>query len=243
MLLESLGKQDTFCIYGAQVVAYGAYKAILELTGRKPVCFAVKNLEGNPSEIEGIPVCQIVRVSKDIFLIAAVTELVLKDVLPELGRAGFRQVFPFSAHEEHFLMSAYYKKIGRFCSTQTNFAVYEVHNHNDKPLANHPELNTWEIPIQAGAALTDRIISVVRDNEGENISSKNKQYCEMTAVYWVWKNAKHDWVGIEHYRRHLLITPDMLAGDVDAALPLPYMCYPNEIAQFRRFVSEGCWIR
>ena len=57
-------------------------------------------------------------------------------------------------------------------------------------------------------------------------------------MYWVWKNAKASWVGIEHYRRHLLVTPDMLNQNVDAILPLPYLCYPNSQAQFRRFVGE-----
>ena len=60
----------------------------------------------------------------------------------------------------------------------------------------------------------------------------------MTATYWVWKNTTHDWKGIEHYRRHLLVSPAMLTDDVDAILPLPYLCYPNTVAQFRRFVGE-----
>ena len=49
------------------------------------------------------------------------------------------------------------------------------------------------------------------DNTGKNISARNKQYCEMTATYWVWKNTHHTWKGIEHYRRHLLVKPEMLA--------------------------------
>ena len=60
----------------------------------------------------------------------------------------------------------------------------------------------------------------------------------MTATYWVWKNTDHAWKGIEHYRRHLLVAPGMLGDGVDAILPLPYLCYPDEMNQFRRFVSE-----
>ncbi|MBQ9438298.1 MAG: DUF4422 domain-containing protein [Lachnospiraceae bacterium] len=220
------------------MVAYGAYRAIAELTRRKPVCFAVKSLADNPIEIEGVPVREVEGLPRDIFVVVGVTELVQKEALPELDKSGFYNRFVLTQHEEHLLMSAYYQRIGRFTNHFSRFAMYEVRNHRDKRLGNPPELHYWEVPIQAGAALTDQNIADVRDDSGENISSKNKQYCEMSAVYWVWKNAKHDWVGIEHYRRHLLVKPEMLTDDTDVFLPLPYMCFPDEKAQFRRFVGK-----
>lgn len=40
------------------------------------------------------------------------------------------------------------------------------------------------------------------DNCGDNISTKNKNYCELTGVYWIWKNISADVVGCCHYRRY-----------------------------------------
>jgi len=143
-------------------------------------------------------------------------------------------------------MSAYFKDIGKYPVLQdtgnngpVDLALYEVRNHRDKPLAEPPGLWHFEVPIQAGAELTDKRIAGLLDNTGIHISRKNKQYCEMSAAYWVWKNTEHDWKGIEHYRRHLMVRPGMLGDGVDAVMPLPYICYPNTMAQFRRFVNEA----
>lgn len=40
------------------------------------------------------------------------------------------------------------------------------------------------------------------DNTGDNISLKNPNYCELTGVYWAWKNLKCDYIGLCHYRRY-----------------------------------------
>jgi hypothetical protein len=143
-------------------------------------------------------------------------------------------------------MSQYFNSIGKFpdlknniTDKQTDLGLYVVKNHRDKPLSSQPELNYYEYSIQAGADITDERVASILDNKGDNISGKNKQYCEMTAAYWVWKNTSHEWKGIEHYRRHLLVTPDMLSDETDAVLPLPYLCYPNALAQFKRFTNDN----
>src|SRR5574344_2071769 len=40
-----------------------------------------------------------------------------------------------------------------------------------------------------------------KDNTLINISDKNYTYCECTAMYWLYKNYKCDYIAIEHYRR------------------------------------------
>lgn len=40
------------------------------------------------------------------------------------------------------------------------------------------------------------------DDTGDSISEKNPNYCELTGLYWAWKNLEADAIGLAHYRRH-----------------------------------------
>ena len=61
--------------------------------------------------------------------------------------------------------------------------------------------DTMYLPVQVGAE-GKMSLGYTRDNEGENISSKNPNYCELTGLYWAWKNLKAEYLGMAHYRRH-----------------------------------------
>ena len=63
----------------------------------------------------------------------------------------------------------------------------------------HPFLH----PIQTGTSLSSVYLpNVWHDNEHDNISDRNPAYCELTAVYWAWKNLRTDHIGLMHYRRY-----------------------------------------
>lgn len=58
-------------------------------------------------------------------------------------------------------------------------------------------------PVQVGAAAAgQRFDWALHDDEGDNISELNSQYCELTAQYWAWKNVDAEYYGFCHYRRY-----------------------------------------
>lgn len=58
------------------------------------------------------------------------------------------------------------------------------------------------LPIFVGSKGKESILNYQRDDEGENISEKNAYFCELTGLYWAWKNLDAKYVGLSHYRRH-----------------------------------------
>ncbi|HBN12656.1 MAG TPA: exopolysaccharide biosynthesis protein [Clostridiales bacterium] len=57
------------------------------------------------------------------------------------------------------------------------------------------------LPVHVGAVYGGEL-GYQKDNEGQNISEKNPNYCELTGHYWAWKNVNAHYVGLVHYRRH-----------------------------------------
>ena len=83
------------------------------------------------------------------------------------------------------------------------------------------------LPVQVGAEGKPPIGEWQRDDAGENISARNANWCELTGLYWAWKNLEADALGLVHYRRHFKGARGIATGDeiaaalagVDAVLP------------------------
>ena len=76
------------------------------------------------------------------------------------------------------------------------------------------------LPIHVGR-VEKADLGYLGDDTGDNISAKNANYCELTGLYWAWKNLKCDYIGLCHYRRyfaHAVSGSDMQRTDYEKLL-------------------------
>jgi hypothetical protein len=65
-----------------------------------------------------------------------------------------------------------------------------------------PDMEGYRL-IQVNAAKNGHWPGCFHDDFGDNISNKNNSYCELTALYSLWKNSDAEIKGLVHYRRFL----------------------------------------
>ncbi|WP_036608835.1 DUF4422 domain-containing protein [Oribacterium sp. P6A1] len=151
-------------------------------------------------------------------------------------------------------MGRYFKNIGRNfsrlsdkCDPQTNCCIYVVKSVYDKQTTESYDEKKWERYIQVGCTLTDERLAECTeyDNIGDNISNLNRQFCELTGLYWIWKNSKEDIVGLEHYRRHFTLEDDwfdkMLERNIDVILPVLLYVHPSIAENYRGRHEKKVW--
>ena len=69
--------------------------------------------------------------------------------------------------------------------------------HKEYQIADDP----MYFPLHVGRAF-HKALPYPGDDTGENISAKNPNYCELTGLYWAWKNLDSEYIGLCHYRRY-----------------------------------------
>lgn len=244
-------------IYGAKALALGACRAVQSLY---PEClvkgFAVKSLNNNPDTLAGLPVQELLDVKeKEIPILIAAPEDVHGEIVRDLRANGFFHYICMDSKLEAKLMERYFKNMGLFSSihsmpmgeTVKKLNVYMAKSEKDRPLKNTYNMPKWIHPLWVGSALNQEIKQGDRDDIGENISEKNGNYCELTALYWIWKNRVQDadYLGLCHYRRVLNITEEdcMRLGenDIDVVLPWPTLHEPDILEHHSRYVKESDW--
>ncbi len=100
--------------------------------------------------------------------------------------------------------------------------TYVICSHVDKILSEEQISSVYDVPIQAGAARTDKRICALNDHDGfsESISERNHRYSEGTAMWWIAKHLDTPYVGLAHYRRRLKISDEELAECMDAGIDI-----------------------
>ena len=68
------------------------------------------------------------------------------------------------------------------------------------------------IPLQVGK-MGKEDLGYLGDDTKDHISGKNPSYCELTGIYWLWKNIECDVIGICHYRRYFVKGKKLLSQD------------------------------
>lgn len=225
------------------------------------IAFLVDGADGNESVIDEIPVrvldmegeldgsCSVLIATKGIYH-AGIRE--------RLERKGMRDIIPVTAGVDNFFRNEYVRKVysleNRDFTKITDLQVpkvkaviYMAKSIYDKPLQTRYQCPDYEKTVQAGAALTAQRLSAegLTDCVGYHISGKNRQYCELTVLYWIWKNSREDIVGLSHYRRHFIL-PDwwqeiMVLNEIDVILPVPTCVYPSIEENYKERHDPADW--
>jgi hypothetical protein len=78
--------------------------------------------------------------------------------------------------------------------------------HKPIPHLNNELYTAFQVNSNVNPIIFDGIL---QDNTLDNIASKNDNYCELTACYWLWKNENAlDYIGLCHYRRYFNFFPN-----------------------------------
>jgi len=241
-------KNNKIYIFGAhsRSITFGVYMRSL-FPETDILAYLYDNDETNPSEVDGVPVISLKKA--DSLDISCPVYLAVRGTFHErisgvLKDLGFMDIISVTPGMDTVLRNRYVKK--SFASSGREFIkiddlnrgsfshslrVYVTRSIFDKPLKDFFYLAGYECFIQAGTDISERRLEgcTVFDNEGDNISGRNKQFCELTALYRLWKGASEDVIGLVHYRRHFVLPKGWEAcfEKADVILPVPLFVYPS----------------
>ena len=270
-IVKELKRSHQIILFGTGLVAFEVANCLMGRPYRLTIdSFMISEKEHQPEQIMGIPVYDFASaqgvIDRDATIVIATMEKHLCSIQTALEKHGYQKIIPMTFESDlwSFIQGNTYRekclvqnlpyrtleeeleKSFEICDTCTKkIHVYTVRSHMDKPLLENLSQFSWEIPIQAGAALTEQKICTIRDDMGENISYKNRKYCELTALYWIWKNDCADYTGLCHYRRHFELDEEILkrlaSSDIDVVLTLPILNFSSVREVYRHDHVENDW--
>lgn len=214
------------------------------------------NNEANSDKIDGVPVIRFdenTNLERDIPVYLGTRGVYHSSLTQKFEQMGMKEIIPVTPQLDMELrnrfLTLYYAEMGRryekFDSFSESACIYVVRSVFDRPLQSAYPLSAHQREIQVGAALTKERICGLTDDTGETISERNRQFCELTALYWIWKNAGEDIVGLEHYRRHFLLQEDwyqkMRVNRIDVILSTPLYVAPSLAQNYRDRHMASDW--
>ena len=258
-LITKLNQANEIIIYGAGVMGKALMTCLRDAPyNRSITCFLVESMENNPKEIEGIPVLELEHGGqyKESTVFVALHEKYMAGAMEKLRKEGFLTLIPISFDSDNWSVIrgnwfyTYQHKNNRPYidfneALNSKVHVYVAHSISDKKIDRNNEFRNFEIPIQVGAALTNTEMFPTRDSQGDNISEKNLQYCELTALYWIWKHDNAQYAGLSHYRRRFKISEEqaeyLISSDIDVIVTVPVLNFAGVRQQYCNDHDEKDW--
>lgn len=281
--MSEKGVGMNIAIFGAQSIALGLYQAFHKLYPKKDICcFLVSSRKNNPLQLAGVPVQELSTFASglsqedkdNLEILIATPENIMKDIEILLESYGFQNHIRQTSLRWAEMMGYYYMSNTPYITLsalpvgchQSNICMFMAKFFKDKPLTENYHLPQWIIPVQVGAILCKERVADFFDCTGDNISAKNVNYSELTALYWIWKNylseenierttkdkynteligRENKYYGLCHYRRILELSEDDILrledNDVDVVLPFPMPYEPNIEEHHKRYLADVDW--
>ncbi len=270
-LLEKFKPYNSIIVFGAGNTAF-AFSEVFKITNlfQKIKFYAVSNTRQNPVDIYGIPVRNIddlTMYKNDSLIIVATAEKSYRDIEEKLRVLEYAHILDFTFESSNWSVLREYYLVQKFAernepcacfhrdniisfsssNVKVSSKIFMIKSHLDSCIMGnaHDDYASYLIPLQVGKSLTDQSISELQDDMGDNISSRNASFCELTGHYWIWKNVTAAWVGVCHYRRHFALTEQDIVrieeSEYDVVLPIPIVNIPDVSSIYGKDHSPEDW--